>query len=263
MLAQQLRLGHGEGVGLNVEVVDLADDVGLLGDDLQLAGPLALAVHRDSLDGLRGVAGGGGTAQPAASLGQLVHVVPDSLGDSFPLQLAEHRGNVHHRPAHGVGGVEALPDGDEVDLQPPQFLNEGGEVADVAADPVQTVDHHSLELVVPGGLHHSLEIGAVQIAAGEAFILKHHSLVRVGIPESGADVGPAQLDLVADAFPLAGKAGFAGIDGNDILVLWHGELLSILGDSLNCSITESNVLYNKKLPRYVKNLGNENLKFWN
>ena len=195
---------------------------------------------------------GGGAPQPAAGLGQLVHVVPDALGDGLPLQLAEHRGNVHHRSAHGAGGVEALTDGDKVDLQPPQLLDEGGKVADVAADPVQTVNHHRLELVVPGGFHHAFEVGAVQVAAGKALVLKHYGSVRVGVPESGADVRPAQLHLVADALPLAGKAGFAGIDGNDILVLWHGELLSVLDDSLYCSITESNVSYNKKIAKICK-----------
>lgn len=135
-----------------------------------------------------------------------MHVVPDAFGDGLPLQLAEHRGDVHHRPAHGAGGVEALPDGEKVDLQSPQLLDKGREVTDVAADPVQTVDHHRLELVLPGSIHHPLEIRTVQVAAGEALVLIHHRPVRIGIPEGGADVCPAQLHLVADAFLFAGKS---------------------------------------------------------
>ena len=214
--AQQLRLGHGEGVGLAVQLIDGADNVRLLGDQFQFAGPLGLAVHRHRLDRLGSVAGGGGASQPAAGFGQLLHIVPDALGDGLPFQLAEHRRNVHHGPAHGAGGVEALPDGDKVDLQPAQLLDEGGKVADAAADPVQPVDHHRPELPLPGGLHHFLEAGAVQVAAREALVLKDRRPVGAEVPEGSADIGPAKLHLVPDAFPLAGEAGFPGIDGDDV-----------------------------------------------
>ena len=151
-----------------------------------------------------------------------MHIVPDALGDGFPLQLAEHRSDVHHGPAHGAGGVEAFPDGDKVDAQTPQFLNQGGKITDVAADPVQTVNHHRPEPVFAGSLHHTPETRAVQIAAGKTFVFKYAGPVGTGIPESGADIGPAQLHLIADAFALAGKTRLAGIDGNGILVCGHG-----------------------------------------
>src|SRR5699024_7442510 len=144
--AQQFRLGVGEGIGLKVEVIDGADDVGFFGDQFELTGPFAFAVHRYRLDRFGGVAGGGSASQPAAGLGQFVHIVPDTLGDGLPFQLAEHRGNVHHGPAHGAGGVEALPDRDKVDAEAVELLDQSREVADVAADRVQPIDHHRPEL---------------------------------------------------------------------------------------------------------------------
>lgn len=101
MLAQQFPLGHGEGVSLNIEVVDLADAIGLLRDNVQLAGPVASGAHCDSLYRLRGVASGSGAIPPAASLDQLVYIVPNVLGAGLPFQLVGYRGNVlHHGLAH-------------------------------------------------------------------------------------------------------------------------------------------------------------------
>ena len=73
----------------------------LLRDDLQLAGFAHLAVHGHVGYALGFVAGGRGAAQPAPGLGQLVHVVPDALGDGLSFKLREHGGDVHHGPPHG------------------------------------------------------------------------------------------------------------------------------------------------------------------
>ena len=85
-----------------VQPVNGADDVRFSGNQLQPAGASAFSVHRNGLYRFRCVAGGRGTAQPAAGFGQLVHIVPDALGNGLPLQLAEYRCNVHHGPAHGA-----------------------------------------------------------------------------------------------------------------------------------------------------------------
>ena len=71
----------------------------------------------DAFDALGGVAGGGGTAQSAPGLCQLVHVVPDALCNGLTFQLTEHRCDVHHRAAHGAGGIKAFPDGHKVDAK--------------------------------------------------------------------------------------------------------------------------------------------------
>lgn len=85
ILAAKLGLGFGEGVGLGVEREDFLDQLSFLRDKPELAGFAALAVHGDGLHALRAVAGGGVAPQPASGFSQLVHVVPDALGDGLPL----------------------------------------------------------------------------------------------------------------------------------------------------------------------------------
>lgn len=100
-----------------------------------------------------------------------MHVVPDALGDGLPLQLREHRRNIHHRPAHGGGRVELLADGDEVNVPVAQVLDELCEVTDVVADPVEAVNNNGRKRDLLRVLHHFLELRALQIAAGKALIL--------------------------------------------------------------------------------------------
>lgn len=73
-----------------------------------------------------------------------------------------------------------------------------------------------------------LEGRTVQVAAGEAFVLEDEGGVSGGIAVVQADIFPAQLDLVADAFAFAGEFGFAGVDGDGghgscsfWYVFWH------------------------------------------
>ena len=47
------------------------------------------------------------------------------MTNDFPLQLTEHRCDVHHGTSHWVGGIKAFPDGHKVDAQPPQLFNQG------------------------------------------------------------------------------------------------------------------------------------------
>ena len=153
---------------------------------------------------------------PAPGLGQLVHVVPDALGDGLPLQLGEHGRNVHHGAAHGRGRVELLADGDEVDVPVAQILDELGKVADVAADAVEAVDHDGGKGDLLGVLHHFLELRALQIAAGKALVLIHQRMLRRILAKMHGNILAAQLDLVLDTLALPSKFGFAGID--DVLL---------------------------------------------
>ena len=115
-MLQQILVGLAEGAGLHEHLEDRLDQLDFLRDGLELAGFLHLAVHRHAGQAFRGVARGRCAAQPAPGLGQLMHVVPDALGDGLPLQLGEHRRNVHHGAAHGRRRVKLLADGDEVDV---------------------------------------------------------------------------------------------------------------------------------------------------
>ena len=145
-----------------------------------------------------------------------MHVVSDALGDGLPLQLGEHRRNVHHGAAHGRGRVELLADGDEVDVPVAQVLDELGKVADVAADAVEAVDHDGGKGNLLRVLHHFLELRALQIAAGKALVLVDQHVFRRSLAKVHGDVLAAQLDLVLDALALAGEFGLAGVD--DVLL---------------------------------------------
>ena len=153
-----------------------------------------------------------GDVLTAKLLGQLVHVVPDTLGNGLPLQLGEHRRNVHHGASHGGRSVELLADGDEVDVPVAQILDELGKVADVAADAVEAVDHDGGKDDLLGVLHHFLELRALQIAAGKALVLVDQHIFRRFLAKVNGDVLTAKLDLILDALALAGEFGFAGVD---------------------------------------------------
>ena len=209
---QQILVGLAEGASLHEHREDRLDQLDFLRDGFELAGFLHLAVHRHAGQTFRGVARGRCAAQPAPGLGQLMHIVPDALGDGLPLQLGEHGRNVHHGAAHGRGRVELLADGDEVDVPVTQVLNELGKVADVAADAVEAVDHDGGKGDLLRVLHHLLELRALQIAAGKALILVDQRILRCVVAKVHGDVLAAQLDLVLDALALAGEFGFAGVD---------------------------------------------------
>lgn len=76
----------------------------------------------------------------------------------------------------GVDVSNWLPDGDKRHVQLRQPLDEGGEVSDAAADPVEPVDDEHTEAPGLGRAHHPPEGGAVQVPAGEAVIFKNFRL---------------------------------------------------------------------------------------
>jgi len=97
-----------------------------------------------------------------------------------------------------------------------QILDELCEVTDVAADPVETVDHDGRKFDFLRVLHHFLELRALQIAAGKALVLVDQHVFRRILAKVYGDVLTAKLDLILDALALPGKFGFAGVD--DVLL---------------------------------------------
>ena len=213
---QKILIGLAERAGLHEHLEDRLDQLNFLRDGLQLVGLALLAVHGHAGFALGGVAGGRCAAQPTPGLGQLMHIVPDALGDGLPLQLREHRRNVHHGASHGGRSVELLADGDEVDVPVAQILDELGKVADVAADAVEAVDHDGGKFNLLRVLHHLLELRALQIAAGKALVLVDQHVFRRFLAKVHGNILAAQLDLVLDALALACEFGLAGVD--DILL---------------------------------------------
>ena len=209
---QKILVGLAERAGLHEHLEDRLDQLDFLRDGFELAGFLHLAVHRHAGQAFRGVARGRCAAQPAPGLGQLVHIIPDALGDGLPLQLGKDRRDIHHSTPHGGAGVKLLADGDEVNVPVAQVLDELGKVADVAADAVEAVDHDGGKGDLLGVLHHFLELRALQIAAGKALVLVDQHVFRRFLTKVHGDVLTAKLDLILDALALAGEFGLAGVD---------------------------------------------------
>ena len=220
-LAQQLRLHGGQGIHLGVQIKNQLGDLNFPLHRDQLIGFALPAVEGDLADLGGSKTGGGIAAQPAAGLGQLVHIVPDPLGDGLPLQLRKHRNDIHHGSTHGGGGIELLPDGDKIHIQLGQFVDHAGKIAEVAADSIQTVDHDGFELVIAHLFHHPLICRPMEIAAGEALILKNLTALRGFRAIEIADILPAQLHLIADGLTLAGESGFAGVNGDCPFISLH------------------------------------------
>ena len=150
-----------------------------------------------------------------------MHIIPDALGNRFSFKLGEHGGNIHHGPSHGGGGVELLPDGNEVNVPVAQVFDELCKVADVAADAVQPVYRNGGKLRFLGVLHHFLELRPLQIASGKALIFIDQRRICFLLTKMDSNVLAAQLDLVFDALALAGKLGLAGVDDKLFRFLFH------------------------------------------
>ena len=88
-MLQQVLVGLAERAGFHEHGENRLDQLDFLWYGLQFAGFLHLAVHRHAGQAFRGVARGRCAAQPAPGFGQLVHIVPDALGDGFPFQLGK------------------------------------------------------------------------------------------------------------------------------------------------------------------------------
>ena len=206
-LFQEEGIYFGEGAGFQKLFKNQLDKADLLRDDLQLAGFSYLTVHGHIGYAFEFIAGGRGAAQPAPGFGQLVHIISDALGNCLSFKLGEHEGNIHHGPSHGGGGVELLPDGDEVNVPVTQVFDELCKVADVAVDAVQSIYHNGGKLCFLGVLHHFFELRPLQIAAGKALVFIDQRRVRLFLTKMDSNVLAAQLDLIFDAFALAGKLG--------------------------------------------------------
>ena len=195
----------GQRIRFHKLIIDHLDQLHLIGNDLQLTCLSHLAVHRHMGGAFRFISRRRYPAQPATGFRQLVHIILDSLCDCLTLQLRKNRRHIHHGASHRRGGIELLPNGDEVDFSAAEILDELGEVPDIAADTVQPVHHDGLELHLAGVLHHLLKLRALQRSAGKALVLVHQRRLRLLPTEMGGNILTAQLDLVLDALAFACK----------------------------------------------------------
>ena len=188
MPLHQFRFRHGQGIGLRKQLIDQANNLRFLRDQLQFEGFLFFAVHRYLFFPFRCKTGRCGAAQPTAGLRQLVHIIPNALCNGFPLQLRKHRGNIHHGTPHGRTGIKLLFDRHKRNFQSCQFFNQTGKIADITADSIQTVNDNCLKLPLPCRSHHFLEIRTVQVSTGKPLIFIDCQMVQGILPVVHPDV---------------------------------------------------------------------------
>lgn len=122
----------GDGLGAEpvggVQVEDPADDggLGLVGDEL-----VELPVEA--------VAERAGATGPQAFGGLAFHAAGDAVDDGLALELGEHAEHLHQHASHGGGGVEGFGGRAEHDLDVGQVVEQGGQVAQAAGEPVHAV----------------------------------------------------------------------------------------------------------------------------
>ncbi|MCM4078222.1 hypothetical protein LXN57_11665 [Actinoplanes sp. TRM88002] len=148
----------GDGLGAEpvggVEVEDGADGGGLdrVGDEFV----------EPSVDG---VAEGPGAAGPQSFGGFAFHSGDDAVDDGFAFELGEHAEHLDQHPADRGGGVERLGRRPEDDLGVGEFVEQAGQVAQAAGEPVDAVDQQGVEHPGPSSAQGLLEFGTVGAGA--------------------------------------------------------------------------------------------------
>ena len=145
---------------LQVQREDGADAFGLVGVDQQ---PAAARVHVEAQQ--RPAAG------PLALAPRGGDLVAGALGDDLALELGEGQQDVEDQPAHAGGRVEQLRHGHEGDLVLLEGLHEACEVEQGAAEAIDLVDDHAVDLAGLDVGHEALQGGPVHVAAGEAAVV--------------------------------------------------------------------------------------------
>lgn len=113
---------------------------------------------------------------------------------------------------HGRGSVEMLVNADKANAAALQFLGDGHEIYDVAADSVQPVHHDLLKPLFLCVLHHTQELWTLGVFATEALVFIDQKLVFfTGFV--GVDVAFAHFDLIADTLAFICRFAFAAING--------------------------------------------------
>ena len=143
-------------------------------------------------------------------------LVADPLAGDLALELGEGQQHVERQPAHGGRGVELLGHRDERDAAAVEHLDDLGEVAQRAGQPVDLVDHHDVDRARGDVGEQPLQGRAVHGAARDAAIVVQGrqgdpALVLLAGDErlAGLALGIERVERLLEPF----LGGFAGVDG--------------------------------------------------
>ena len=135
------------------------------------------------------------TAHPHALLLRCCDLVANPLARDFALELGEREQHVERQPAHRRGRVELLRDGNERHALGVEGVDDLGEIAERACQPVDLIDDDCVDVAGTDLGQHSLQRRAFQRATRDAAIIVH---VRQGDPAGALltpDVRLARLAL--------------------------------------------------------------------
>jgi hypothetical protein len=106
-----------------------------------------------------GVAEGAGAAGPESFGGFAFHAVDDAVDDGFAFEFGEHAEHLNEHPGDRGGGVERFGCRSEDHLGVGEFVEQAGQVAQAAGEPVDPVDQQGVEQSGPGGAQRFLQFG--------------------------------------------------------------------------------------------------------
>lgn len=189
-----------------------------------------LLVH-DKLGVLRlGVAVGRGGGSPASRHPCGADLPVDALGVDLPLVLRE----VHEDARRGASAarlhLDELRGGDDSHVVLPELVYEAPEVALVAADAVELVDHDHVDLAGANGVHHLLELRAVRGPAGEPAVGVDAPREPPAFTRVAFDVRLAGVRLAVDGRVVAVepvRRALAAVDDASLLRSWGLPVLDV------------------------------------
>nr|WP_246023469.1 hypothetical protein [Nocardia yunnanensis] len=162
-------------------------------------------VHEQGLRGLVDpVAVGSFAALPFAFGGFAFHARDDAVDDGVAFELGEHAQHLHQHAPHGSGGIEWFCGRAEHDLGSVEFVEQGDQVAQVAGEAIDPVDHQHINESGTRGLQRALQAGPFGARARRV----------VG---EGRRVPPAGLGIDVGV-----QAGVLGFDGVGLVVFGGG-----------------------------------------
>ena len=140
-------------------------------------------------------------AVPEATVSPVPHDRESSLGGHLPLKLGEHHDELHHSLAGGHGGVELLPQGDDVDIVFGKQRPQVHKVLETAGDAVELEADHQIDFA-----RRDVPLEPLQLRA----ILVLGTFARVDVELQRLDLHVftplAELDLLLDLVLLCHEA---------------------------------------------------------
>nr|WP_228787104.1 hypothetical protein [Nocardia terpenica] len=150
------------------------------------------------------VAVGSFAALPFAFGGFAFHARDNAVDDGVALELGEHAQHLHQHATHGRGGIERFCGRTEHDVGSVQFIEQRDQIAQVAGEAIDPVDHEHVNEPSTCGLQCALQAGAFGACAG-------------GVVGEADSVSPAGLGI-----DIGIQAGVLGFDGVELIVFGGG-----------------------------------------